>query len=126
MALVHLVIGVDLTWKLRINRVTDDSSADNNCKPLDFENIIHSVKEFQVSEPTCDCQCQHESCCMTQRLTCQKISKLRFIFTWSPSSKLRDYKPMVFLKNINGNILKYLDCGSLLKRTNGRVEILAE
>ena len=33
---------------------------------------------------------------------------------------------MLFLKNINGNILKYLDCGSLLKQTNGRVEILAE
>ena len=63
---------------------------------------------------------------MTRRLTCQKIPKLRFIFTWSPLLKLRDYKPKLFLKNINGNILKYLDCGSLLKRTNGRVEILAE
>ena len=63
---------------------------------------------------------------MTRNLMCQKIPKLRFIFTWSPSSKLRDYKPKVFLKNSNGNILKYLNCGSLLKRTNGRVEILAE
>ena len=42
MALVHLVIGVDLTCKFRVNRVTDDSSADNNCKLLDF--IVSDIR----------------------------------------------------------------------------------
>ena len=60
MALVHLVIGVDLTYswgpsgwsypiiltnlsyKFRVNRVTDDSSADNNCKLLDF--IVSDIR----------------------------------------------------------------------------------
>ena len=41
-ALVHLVIDVDLTCKLCVNRVTDDSSADNNCKLLDF--IVSDIR----------------------------------------------------------------------------------
>ena len=45
-ALVHLVIDVDLTCKLCVNRVTDDSSADNNCKPLDF--IVSNRKKYNT------------------------------------------------------------------------------
>ena len=40
--MVHLVIGVDLTCKLCVNRVTDDSSADNNRKLLDF--IVSDIR----------------------------------------------------------------------------------